>query len=150
MESSEHSGTMVCPGWGVGHWDSPLQSVFASPGNSKLNIFPSYSHQNHNFHYLRSPSSDTDIQVPEYTCFFFSMTKWPQNTGTRSLVACDVTRAVFRHTLIPSFFSTAIAPVQPAAPIVSNCRTISRDIGPGGRGADIYSSGPGPRSNCPP
>ena len=61
-----------------------------------------------------------------------------KNTGgTRSLVACDVTGAVFRHTLILSFFWTAIAPVQPAAPIVSNCRTISRDIGPEGRGADI-------------
>ena len=56
-----------------------------------------------------------------------------KNTGgTRSLVACDVTGAVFRHTLILSFFPTAIAPVQPAAPIVSNCPTISRDIGPGG------------------
>ena len=184
------------PGWGVGEWDRPLQSLFASLGNSSLNIFPSYSHylsslpgptiswlswlwkrtvfQTHLLSwlmtnpilYLKVPWLDvtdvvlhhTLIQVPlKYICFIFSITKWSNTGKAQGGQWCD--QGSFPSHPDSLFLLDSYCPACPAcyndstAPIVLQPSPSDNFEGHrtmGGGGADIYSSGPGPRSNCPP
>lgn len=193
MESSEHSGTMVCPGWGVGHCGTLGQPPAVSICQSwelNLNIFPSYSHhphyQNHNFHFLGRERPLKHICCNGQP----KMAPYKEDSSALKEVWLDKPVAVLRKTLISSHLNILVSsfprqnsrkiqevpeawwPVMwpgqfsvtpwsslssrqllPRSSLLLQLYRIVRQFrgtSDRGGGADIYSSGPGPRSNCPP